>query len=312
MTDARIRGAIRNVSSTDFASGHMGRSMPVSESMMRSASMMRGALPVAHTQASLGSRARKLLGRSIGDRRITSTSSPGAGSTGTGRVGGNNEGFGARSNSMAPGRTEAGATGAGGQSYNWQRYAEAPQAGRQRGAGSNSGFQGRSAPAPQGISKLAAVREPQPLQRRVGQGWTGEPARGYREAVRGGRCASLGRFLLWWRFAPTARLNRPIMRQRAPGGYYGGGPATPRLRVEAAVIPPPAVVVAIAIRRRRAVVVAAVAATARRWRRPQFRWRPRPTDVKLTYQQGQAAGTSTQPAAAPAFLLWASLEHSNA
>src|SRR5208283_1827337 len=56
MTDSHVRAAVRNVSSQEFASGRMSRSMPVSESMMHNASMMRGSLPVAHSQASIGNR----------------------------------------------------------------------------------------------------------------------------------------------------------------------------------------------------------------------------------------------------------------
>ena len=99
--------------------------------------------------------------------------------------------------------------------------------------------------------------------------------------------------------------------------------ATLRLRVEAAIIPPPAVVVveatlpprveaaailppagAVVIAIRRPVAVAEAVATV-----PAVAAATVPAaateaeDVKLTYQQGQAAGTSTQPAAAPAFLL---------
>jgi len=73
-------------------------------------------------------------------------------------------------------------------------------------------------------------------------------------------------------------------------------------RVEAAAILPPAGAVVIAIRR--PVAVAEAVATV-----PAVAAATVPAaateaeDVKLTYQQGQAAGTSTQPAAAPAFLL---------
>ena len=62
MTDERIRSAIRNVSAQDFASGRMSHSTPVSESMLRNASMVRGTLPVAPTRASLGSRVASPVG----------------------------------------------------------------------------------------------------------------------------------------------------------------------------------------------------------------------------------------------------------
>jgi hypothetical protein len=65
----------------------------------------------------------------------------------------------------------------------------------------------------------------------------------------------------------------------------------------AAVILPPAVVVVIAIRRHVAVLGAAAAEATAQAAAPT-----EAEDTKLTYKQGQAAGTSTQPAAAPAFL----------
>ena len=133
-TDAHVRAAVRNVSSQDFASGRMSRSMPVSESMMRSANMMRGALPVAHVQSSMGNRA----GNFSSNRSATANGEhffSRSSATSAGRPGGTAEGFGARSNSMATGRVEAGQPHAGGSSYNWQRYStsgRAPERGMDR------------------------------------------------------------------------------------------------------------------------------------------------------------------------------------
>ena len=73
---------------------------------------------------------------------------------------------------------------------------------------------------------------------------------------------------------------------------------TLHLPAEAAVILPPAVAVVIAIRRHVAVVGAAVEEATAQAAAPT-----EAEDTKLTYKQGHAAGTSTQPAAAPAFLL---------
>ena len=132
-TDAHMRGAIRNVSSQDFASGRMGRSMPVSEGMMRNASMMRGALPVAHTQGGMGNRA----GSFSGNRSATGNgehffSRSGAASAGrtynmTGRAGGTRKASGRVRTPWPLGALERDKRVAGRSSYNWQRY---PTSGR--------------------------------------------------------------------------------------------------------------------------------------------------------------------------------------
>ena len=234
-TDAHVRGALRSVSSQDFASGRMSRSMPVSESMMRSGSMMRGTLPVAHTQGSLGNRA----GNFSSNRSATAnsehffsrggTTSAGRTYNMTGRAGGNTESFGARSNSMATGRTGTGQAGARGSSYNWQRYStsgRSPAAGN----GSSMGFQGRSAPATQGSQhSWQRFASPSPYGGRTGSGqstqrggWQGcsSQPRSYSGGGRAGGSYYGGGS------RPPLNLNRPIMRQRAPSsGSYGGGRA---------------------------------------------------------------------------------------
>jgi hypothetical protein len=215
MTDARIRSAVRNVSATDFASGRMGRSMPASESMMHNASMVRGSLPAAHTQAGFGTRAGSFAGSRAGfgsSERFFSSSN----STAAGRVSGGAEGFG-RSNSMAPGRTEAGAAGAGRQNYNWQRYASGSASGRSPASnGAGSGFQGRGAAG--GSPSWQRFASPSPYG---GRSEAGQSSRGGLQGYSGQRGYSGGSYGGGSR--PSLDLNRPIMRQRAPsGGYYGG------------------------------------------------------------------------------------------
>jgi hypothetical protein len=213
-TDAHVRAAVRNVSSQDFASGHMGRSMPASESLLRSASMMRGSLPVAPNRASLGNRAGNFSSNrsaSANGEHFFSRS----GATSVGRAGGNAEGIGARSNSMATGRTESSQTRAGGSSYNWQRYStsgRAPAAGN----GGSIGSQERSSAAPRGNQySWQRFASPSPYtsgrtgtaqtsQRGGGQGYSSQ-SRSYGGGSR-----------------PPLNLNRPIMRQRAPSSYSGG------------------------------------------------------------------------------------------
>ncbi len=195
MSDPRMRGAIRNVSSSDFASGRMGRSMPVSESMMRGGSMMRGSLPVAHTQASMGRVASFSANRSVSSEHFFS-SSRGASAAGrsytmTGRAGGSTASYGARSNSYSMGQT-----GARGSTNNWQRYASPnPYSGARSGYG-------------------------QSTQRGGYQGYSGQ-SRGYSG---GGYAGRSGSSYYGGGSRPPLQLNQPVMRQRAPGGgYYGGG-----------------------------------------------------------------------------------------
>jgi hypothetical protein len=153
MSNARVRGALTHVSSEDFVSGRM-RNVPVSEGMLRGASMVRGTLPVVPTQASLGNRAGNFAGfrseASTGDhffsRGATSVGragnfsaeageiremmqrgpapvgtgrGPSSEAQTSGRISGNAEAFGARANGMAAGRAET-------------------EAGRQQGLGSSN------------------------------------------------------------------------------------------------------------------------------------------------------------------------------
>ena len=198
MTDARMRGAIRNVSATEFSSGRMGRSMPVSESMMRSGSMMRGSLPVAHTAASMGRVASFSGNRSVSNEHFFS-SNRGASAAGrsyemTGRAGGNAASYGARSNSYSIGQS-----GARGSTNNWQRYASPnPYSGARSGSG-------------------------QSTQRGGWQNYSNQ-SRSYQG---GGYAGRSGGSYYGGGSRPPLELNRPVMRQRAPGGgYYGGGGRT--------------------------------------------------------------------------------------
>jgi len=220
-TDARIRGAVRNVSAQDFASGRMGRSMPVSESMLRSGSMMRGSLPVARTQGSMGIRA----GNFSSNRSATTNGEhffSRSAATPAGRAGGNTESFGARSNSMATGRT--GQPAPGGSSYNWQRYSSGNSSGRWPAAvnGPSTGFQGRTAPSTQGNQpSWQRFASPSPYSGRTGSGATSQRGgwQGYSNQPR-----SYSRGSSYGGSRPPLNLNRPIMRQRAPSsGSYGGG-----------------------------------------------------------------------------------------
>jgi hypothetical protein len=224
-TDARIRGAVRNVSAQDFASGRMGRSMPVSENMLRSASMMRGALPVAHTQGSLGGRAANFSSNrsagASGEHFFSRSSATSAGRTYnmTGRPAGNTENFGARSNSMGTGRAPTGQAGAGG-SYNWQRYSTSGRA--LAGSGASSAFQGRSAPTSQGSPSWQRFASPNPYTSgRTGSGESNQRSawQGYSNSSRGYSGNSSSR--------PPLNLNRPVMRQRAPSSGSSSGSRAP-------------------------------------------------------------------------------------
>ncbi len=162
-----VRGAIRNVSAQDFASGRMGRSMPVSESMMRSASMMRGTLPVAHTQASMGNRA----GNFSSNRSATANSEhffSRSGATAAGRAGGNTEElWGAVE--LHGYRTHGNRSSRRGRLVLQLAAVFRPQAGRRQRQWREFGISGEKRHGPARESaQLAAVREPQPLQRADG------------------------------------------------------------------------------------------------------------------------------------------------
>jgi hypothetical protein len=221
-TDAHVRSALRSVSSQDFASGRMGRSMPASESMLRSGSMTQGALPVAHPQGSLGNRA----GNSTSNRSASANgehffSRSGAAPTGrtynmTGHAGGNTESSGVRSNSLATGHAGTGQPNGAGSSYNWQRYStsgRAPAAGN----GGSMGSQGRNAPTTQGNRySWQRFASPSPYSSgRTGSGMTSQRG-GWQAYSSQPRSYGGGP-------RPPLNLNRPIMRQRAPNSYYGGG-----------------------------------------------------------------------------------------
>ncbi len=192
-SDARIRGAMRNVSAQDFASGRMGRSMPVSESMLRSGSMMRGGLPISHT-ASFNGRA------SFSGSHFASGGSQHFFSSGGSAFAGRSSGF------SSAGRTGMSAPSGRGES-NWQSYSR---------GGASSGFQGRTAPGQNNWQRYAS---PNPYTR-GGQSYNG----GQRSYYGGGNAGRSGGSYYGGGSRAPLNLNQPIMRQRAPsGGYYGGG-----------------------------------------------------------------------------------------
>ena len=210
-TDAHVRSALRSVSSQDFASGRMGRAMPVSENMMHSASMIRGSLPVAHTQASMG----RPTGNFAGNRSMTGSGEhffSSRGEAGTGRAGGYSEGLGARSNSMATGRPGTGQVGVRTPSYNWQRYATPA---RSPESGNSSGFQGRSGGNQYNWQRYASPnpysggRQSYYGQQGNSRGWNAPAPRS------GGSYYGSGS-------RPPLNLNRPIMSPRNNGGSSSG------------------------------------------------------------------------------------------
>jgi hypothetical protein len=259
-TNARVRGALRSVSSQAFASGHMSRSTPVSESMLRSASVMRGGLPVAHTQGNLGNRA----GNLSSNRSATASNEhffSRSGATPLGR----NPNFaagasqargmvqrGPTSGSQMSGQRAGGATSAAPAS-GWARFGSGNQAGRSPAAVNLPGSAGgqRNTPAPQGVRATARApqgnsggwqrfsTQPIPNTGRAGaaQNTTAAP-RSFESRASGSsgwnapapRSESGG----WNRYAsrptgspyggsrPPLQLSRPIMRQRAPQSYGGG------------------------------------------------------------------------------------------
>jgi len=231
MTDAHIRDAVRNVSAGDFASGRMGHSTAVSESMMRDSSMMRGSLPVTPNRPSFGNRTGSVSGFHSGasNEHFFSRSS----ATATPRAGGNAESFGARSNATATGRVGAGQPGGASSSYDWQRYSSGSQSQRWPAAvnGPSMGSQERSAPTTQG-NRYNWERFASPSPYSSGRSSYGESTQrggwqGYSNpggSYSGGAMnRSEGSYNGGGSRQPL-NLNRPIMRQRAPsGGYYGGG-----------------------------------------------------------------------------------------
>jgi hypothetical protein len=232
-TDAHVRAALRNVSAQEFGSGRMGRSSPVGEGMLRSASMMRGSLPVSPSRGSFG--------RAASYRPAASSQhffSRGA-ATSAGRAGGySGAGSSARPNTMA-GRGSQGSQG-------WQRYAGGNSAARP-----NTGFRGGSAAAPQGMQhNWDRFASPNPYSGRAGAGgaserggWQGysNQSRGYSGGARGGSYGGgwngaaprTGGYYNGGGSRAPMNLNRPIMGQRAPNGgrgYSGGsrGYSAPR------------------------------------------------------------------------------------
>jgi hypothetical protein len=191
MTDAHVRSALRTVSSRDFGSGRMARSMPASEGMLHNASMMRGALPVAHT-ASFGNRTAGFsANRSMNSEHFFSssrtTSPAGRGyNSSAGR-------FGSSPNAGFQGRSVPSA-----QSHNWQRYASPNPY-----AGGRSGYS-------------------QSNQRGGLQNYSNQ-SRNYSGGGYGGRTGSSNYGGGYSGSRPPLQLNQPIMRQRAPGGGYSGG-----------------------------------------------------------------------------------------
>ncbi len=211
-TDAHVRSALRSVSSQEFSSGRMGHSMPVSENMLHSASMIRGSLPVGHTQASMGRPASNFSG----NRSMTASGEhffSRSGSESMGRVGGSTEAYGARTNSMATGRTEAGSART--PSYNWQRYATP---GRSPASGNNSSaYQGRTAG-----NSWQRYASPNPYsggrqsyygQQGSSRGWNGAAPRSGGSYYGGGS-------------RPPLNLNRPIMSPRSNSGSSSGNGRT--------------------------------------------------------------------------------------
>ena len=172
----------------------------------------------------------------------------------TGRAGGNTEGFGARSNSMAAGRTgQAPAPEAHPTTGSGIR----PQAGRRRAMARVQDFRGE-APRPPKATSAVGSDSPAPAPTAGGRQGYSSQSRSY---AGGGSSGRSGGSYYGGGSRPSLDLNRPIMRQRAPsGGYYGGGRGYQRLRAETAVIRLPRVAeAAIAIPRRRAVAAEAAA-----------------------------------------------------
>lgn len=250
-SDERMRGAIMHVSAQDFANGRVTRSGPVSESMLRSASMVRGTLPVVPTQASLGNRVSNFSGyRGLGSSNQHFFSRGGASSATrsynfnseanqvlnmvqrgpsreaslNGRTGGSYEGYGSRGNSTYGGRAESGQPGGAGGNYNWQGVGRGNQSERWPSAvnGGSTG-PGRTSAGPQ-ATQNDWHRYASPSPYGGGRGNSAEPAqrggwqnysngtRSYSGGGNGGRSYGGG----WNAPAP-----------RSGGSYYGGGSRPP-------------------------------------------------------------------------------------
>jgi len=234
MGDARMRNAVMHVSAQDFANGRFTRGGALSESMLRGASVMRGGLPVTATRAAMGNRVGNFSNyhfAASNQRFFSRGASPAARSYNfsgaargpmTNRIGGNTQGFGARSNQMAPGRTSGGQAGGGwqgrsaapqGNQHNWGRFASPNPYTNGRAGSANTqrgGWQGYSN---QGNYTHGAGGWNAPAPRNGGSYYGGSSGG---SAPRGGYYGGGSR--------PALDLNRPIMRQRAPsGGYNGGG-----------------------------------------------------------------------------------------
>jgi hypothetical protein len=259
-TNTRVRGALRSVSSHDFASGRMSRSMPVSESMLRSASVMRGTLPVTHTQGNLGNRA----GNFSSNRSATASGQhffSRSGATGAGRNSnftpgaGQARGMGQRGPTSQMGGQRVGGA-ASGASPSWARFGSGNQAGRSPAAVNQLGSGGaqRNTPAPQGTRSIAPARQGNSggWERFSTQPRTGTAQTTPRETAAprsfGSRASGpsgwnapaprSGSGGAWDRYAsrpmgstyggsrPPLQLSRPIMRQRAPQAYGGGRSAS--------------------------------------------------------------------------------------
>ncbi len=198
MTDAHMRGAIMHVSSQDFAAGRVTRGAPISEGMLHTASMVHGSLPVAHTQASMGT-------------RVAAPSGFRSGNFGSEHM------FSSRGSAMS-GRTASYSSGRAGESYG----AGADRGGYRGFSGGstnnarpsgNSNFQ-RSGPTSQGNHySWDRYASPSPYsggrtnssQSNSRGGWQGNSG-----SSRGYSSGSSSR--------PSLNLNRPIMQQRAPSG----------------------------------------------------------------------------------------------
>jgi hypothetical protein len=231
MTDERMRSAIRNVSAQDFASGRVSHSSPVSESMLRNASMVRGTVPVAPTRASLGNRVASPSGmHSESANGEHFFSSRGATTTGratsfsseanqvrnmvdrgpsneSGRAAGNMESSGPRSNSMATGHTGTGESGAGGSPNSVGRNTTS---GRAPASAPSSGFHAGSAPTTHG-NNWQRFASPSPYGRTgSGSSTSGGSWKGYSNPARTSSGSSGSR--------PSLNLNRNIMGQRPSSG----------------------------------------------------------------------------------------------
>jgi len=196
MTDERMRNSIMHVSAQDFANGRMTRSAgPVSESMLRSASVMRGGLPVSPARANLGTR----VGNTAGFRSGTA-----------------NEHYFSR-NTESPGRTANFGAGPA-SSNNWSRYATGNQSGRWPAAVNGGSYSGqRSAPATPGNqgSWRGFASRPAPSGGASGYGQSA-PRGGWQGYSNPSRSYSSGAS------RPPLNLNRPIMRQRSEGTSSSG------------------------------------------------------------------------------------------